>query len=167
MSDSWRGFKKFTLLKETPPEGHVWSGEKLTKIQTTTRPDHVWLKAWSRIGKTAQKREKQEWAIEKPKLDKARRLRCIYSIEPEDEEYRTIFFNKKNARRKCEVSASGRSYAGQKEAVEFIQLSGNWSKFQKQNMVAEWKLTNPRERVWKLLYQKITKIISQAKDTTR
>ena len=42
LSDSWTGFTKFTLLKETPPKGYMWSGKRLPKIQTTTRPDHVW-----------------------------------------------------------------------------------------------------------------------------
>ena len=41
VSDSWKGFTKFTQLKERPPKGHMWSGRRLTKIQTTTRPDHV------------------------------------------------------------------------------------------------------------------------------
>ena len=48
LSDSWTGFTKFTLLKETPPRGTMWS-----------RPDHVWPEAWSRIGKAAQTREEQ------------------------------------------------------------------------------------------------------------
>ena len=33
----------------------------------------------------AQKKEKQEWTIEKPKIDNARRLRGICFIDPEDE----------------------------------------------------------------------------------
>ena len=37
LSDSWRGFTEFTLLKEIPPKGHMWSGERLTKMQTTAR----------------------------------------------------------------------------------------------------------------------------------
>ena len=60
------------------------------------RPD-----VWTRIGKAAQRREKQEWAIEKPKLEHARDLRVIYSIDPSDEEYKDII---KNARRKLERS---------------------------------------------------------------
>ena len=40
LSDSWTGFTKFTLLKETPPKGYLWSRVRLTKIQTTARPDH-------------------------------------------------------------------------------------------------------------------------------
>ena len=46
-------------------------------IQTTTRPDHVWPEVWTKIGKAAQNREKQERAKEKPKLDNARKLRGI------------------------------------------------------------------------------------------
>ena len=66
LSDPWTSFTRFTLLNETPPKGYMWSGERLTKIQTTSRPDHIWPEAWTRIGKAAQRREKQEWAIEKP-----------------------------------------------------------------------------------------------------
>ena len=69
----------------------MWSGRRLTKIQATTRPDHVWPEVWTKIGKAAQNREKQEWAKEKPKLDNARRLRGIYFIDPDDEEYREIY----------------------------------------------------------------------------
>ena len=100
LSDSWTGFTKFTLLKKTPPKGYMWSWERLTKIQTTTRPDHIWPEAWSRIGKAAQKRVKQEWALEQPKLENARSLRRIYSIDPSDEEFKVIV---KNARRKLET----------------------------------------------------------------
>ena len=57
------------------------------------------LGAWSRIGKAAPKREKQESAIEKPKLDTARNSSGNYSIDPDDEEYKDII---KNARRKLE-----------------------------------------------------------------
>ena len=56
--DPWTGFTRFTLLNETPPKGWMWSGARLTKLQTT-RPDHKWPDAWTRIGKAAQRREKQ------------------------------------------------------------------------------------------------------------
>ena len=49
----------------------------------------------------AKKKEKQEWTTEKPKLDNARKLRCIYSIDSEDGEYKETI---KNARKKLEVS---------------------------------------------------------------
>ena len=77
----------------------MWSGERLTKIQATTRPDHVWPEVWTKIGKAAAKRETQERTREKPKLDNACRLRGIYFIDPDDKEYAEIL---KTARRKWE-----------------------------------------------------------------
>ena len=44
--------------------------------------------------------ETQREAIEKPKLDNARRLRGIYFIDPDDEEVKDIM---KNARKKLEI----------------------------------------------------------------
>ena len=35
----------------------------------------------------SKRKAKQKWAIEKPKLDNARQLRCIFFIEPDDEEF--------------------------------------------------------------------------------
>ena len=56
----------FHTWKEKPPKG-------LTKIQTTTRPDHERPEIWTKSGKARQNREIQEWAKEKPKLDNARK----------------------------------------------------------------------------------------------
>ena len=36
--------------------------------KTTSSPDHMWLDAWTRIGKANQRKAKQEWVIEKPKI---------------------------------------------------------------------------------------------------
>ena len=40
------GFTQFTQLSEKPPEQYIyiyiWSGERLTKRQATSRPDHLW-----------------------------------------------------------------------------------------------------------------------------
>ena len=68
--NSCGGFIQFTQLKEKPPKGYMWSWRRLTKIQATTRPDHVWPEVWTKICNAAQIREKQEWPKEKPKLDK-------------------------------------------------------------------------------------------------
>ena len=75
LSDSWTGFTMFTLLQEKPPWGFLWPGERRTKMQGTTRQKNLWPEVKIQIGRAAQKREKQEWAIKKPKLDNARRLR--------------------------------------------------------------------------------------------
>ena len=37
LSDSWTGFTQCTLLEEKPPDGYMWSGERLTKRKVTSR----------------------------------------------------------------------------------------------------------------------------------
>ena len=54
---------------------------------------------WSGMSKAAEE-EKQEWAVEKPKLVNARKLRGIYYIDPEDGECKDTI---KRARKKLEV----------------------------------------------------------------
>ena len=88
LSDSWIGFTQFTLLEEKPPDGYIWSGERLTKQQTTSRPDHLWPELWTIYGRNAKLKEKQKWSNEEPNLDNARRLRGIYIIDPEYKEFK-------------------------------------------------------------------------------
>ena len=42
LSDPWTGFTQFTLLDEKPPNGYMWSGERSTRKQLTSRPDHLY-----------------------------------------------------------------------------------------------------------------------------
>ena len=106
MSDSWTGFTKFILLKEKPPKGFLWSGERLTKIQATTRSDSLWPEISSGMSRAAQEKEKHEWAIEKPKLKNARGPRGIYFVDPDGEYKETIL------KRKDQVGdADGGGYA--------------------------------------------------------
>ena len=51
LSDPWTGFTQFTLLEEKPPNGYMWSGERLTRKQLTSRPDHLWPDLWIKIWK--------------------------------------------------------------------------------------------------------------------
>ena len=67
---------KFTLLSEKPPKGCVWSRRRLTKIQAIASPGNVRPASWSGMSK-ADRKEKQERAIEKPNIDNARRARGI------------------------------------------------------------------------------------------
>ena len=53
--------------KNQPPERFVMSGRRVTKVQTTTRPDRVWPEVLIKIGKAAQNRAKQEWKKREPK----------------------------------------------------------------------------------------------------
>ena len=88
------------LLGQKPPDGSLWSGERLTKRQATSRPDHLRPELWEKLGRNAKLREKQKWSIEKPKLDNARRLRGIYFIDPEDKEFKETI---RHARKKLET----------------------------------------------------------------
>ena len=54
---------------------------------------------WSGMPKAAQRREKQQWAVEKPKLDNAGKLRCIYVTDLDDMKFKDTT---KNARKKLE-----------------------------------------------------------------
>ena len=75
-------------------------GGRLTRKQTTSKPDSSWPEIWKDMSEASKPREKQKWAIEKPKLDSVGKLRGIYFCDPADEEFKDIM---KNARRKLEV----------------------------------------------------------------
>ena len=95
------GLTRFTLLNEKPPDGYTWSRERLTRKQTISRPDTLWPEIWIDMSDALKRKEKQKWAIEKPKLDNARKFRGICFIDPDDGEFKDIM---KNARRKLEVA---------------------------------------------------------------
>ena len=99
MSDTWTGFTRFTVL-----DGYTLCGGRLTRKQTTSTPDTLWPKVWKDISEASKRKEKQKWAIEKPRLHNARKLRGTYLIDPAGEEFNDIM---KNARRKLEVPMPG------------------------------------------------------------
>ena len=76
--------------KKNPPDGYMWSGERLTRKQLTSRPDHLWPELWKSMGKQLH-------------LENARKLRGIYFIDPEDNEFKETI---KNARKKLETSVA-------------------------------------------------------------
>ena len=47
LSDYWTGFTQFTLLEEKPPDGYMWSGERVTKRKATSSPDHLCPELWT------------------------------------------------------------------------------------------------------------------------
>ena len=69
-------------------------GKRLTRKQTTSSPDNVWPEMWRRVSDASKYKEKQKWAIEKPKLDDARRLRGVFFVEPDDEELNQGYLQK-------------------------------------------------------------------------
>ena len=78
-------------------------GERLTRKQLTSMPDHLWPELWEKMGKNAKLKEKQKWSHEKLHLDNARKLHGIYFIDPEDKEFNETI---KNARKKWPKSWS-------------------------------------------------------------
>ena len=90
LSDTWIGFSRFTILKKNSSDGFLWSGERLTRKQTTSSPEKLWSKMWKHMSDASKRKEKKKWAIEKPKLDHVRNLRGIYFIDPKDEEFKEI-----------------------------------------------------------------------------
>ena len=147
MSDYWTGFTRFTLLKEDPSKGHMWSGGRLTKVQTTTRTYHEKPYVWTNITKAAEKRERQEWASKKPKLENARRMRGIYFIDPEDKEKK----RQTNARKK--VGTADGSYLPRKKKTQAIHACRKLQRglvqptsFQGQSTLESWNLMNPQDK---------------------
>ena len=72
------------------------------EIDKKSKRHHVQIMYGLTLGQELEKplkEEKQAWAIEKPKLEYAKQLRGIYSIDPNDEDSKDII---KNARRKLE-----------------------------------------------------------------
>ena len=100
MSDMWTGFTRFNILDEKTPDGFSWSGRKLTRKQTTSRPHTLWPEIWTDMSEASERKEKQKWAIEKPRLDNARELCGAYFMNADDEEFKDIM---KSARRKLEA----------------------------------------------------------------
>ena len=100
LSDSWTGFTQFTLFEEKPPKGYMWSGERLTSKQLTSRPDQSMARTLGEMGKNAKPKERQMWSHEKPQLENARKLRGLHFIDPEDKEFKETI---KNARNKFET----------------------------------------------------------------
>ena len=63
----------------------MWSGRRLTIIQATARSENLWPEVWSKMGKAAQKNERQEWANEKPKFKCSM---AFFFTDPEDSEHK-------------------------------------------------------------------------------
>ena len=86
LSDSWKGFTKFTLLKEKPPKGYMWSGCEIDQTSNDYQTRSCVARSMDKNGKAAQNRVKQEWKNEKPKLDNAGRLTGMYFIDLDDQD---------------------------------------------------------------------------------
>ena len=68
LSDPWTGFTQFTLLEEKAPDGYMWSGERLTRKQLTSRPEHLWPELWKSMGKARQAEGKAKSRLRKSSI---------------------------------------------------------------------------------------------------
>ena len=75
---------------ETCSRIFVVRGGALQSVKQLPDPIICGLRFGSACQKAAKKKEKQEWAIQKPKLDNTRKLRGICFIDPEDGEFKEI-----------------------------------------------------------------------------
>ena len=86
LSDSWKGFTKFT----TSQRKYVVREETNKKIKQLPDLRISCLNYGAACQQQLRKKGKVSyWAIEKPKLDNARRLRGIYFIDPDDQDYKS------------------------------------------------------------------------------
>ena len=106
------------------------------------------------MSEAAQRKEKQKWTIEKPKLDNVRRLRSIYFIDPADAQFKETIL--KRTRKVGSSDASSRT----------LQKPAALLAFARQNTLALLRPMNLRESVWKELYIKIMKTTWQGKEST-
>ena len=87
LSDSLRGFTKFTLLREKPAKW-IFVVRRATDKVSNNYQTRLCLQMFGQNWSTrSESRNKPEWAKEKPKLDNAPKLRGIYFVDPEDREY--------------------------------------------------------------------------------
>ena len=63
--DTWTGFTRFTMFEEKPPDAYTWSRRRLTRKQTTSRPDRLWPEMWKHMSDASKRKEKQKWAVER------------------------------------------------------------------------------------------------------
>ena len=80
LSELWTSFSQFTKPKEKLADGSAWSWERLTKKSSNIKARlFVASDFGSGMSKAALRRENRQWAVEKPKLDTARKLRAFIS----------------------------------------------------------------------------------------
>ena len=82
-------------------KGYMCPGRRLTKIRATTGPDFLWPEIGSGMSKAVQTRERGKGGLLRSQSSTMlEKLRDIFFIDPEDEEYKETL---KNTRKKLET----------------------------------------------------------------
>ena len=159
LSDSWTGFTQSTLLEEKPPDGYMWSGERLTRKQLTSRPDHLCPELWTKLGKMLSWRRD----INGPMNNRN-------SIMPEDyEEFISLILRTRNSKKPLRLLT--RNWKRRwlliclARQARHVSMVGPVEKPMRsnRNLSASWKPVNPQDCVWKTLDQIIMRTILQEK----
>ena len=101
------------------------------------------------MGKDAKLKEKQKWSDEKLHLENDRKLRGIYSIDPEDTDFKESI---KKARKKLETSVALAL------PCKIVKNCGSGASNKiKPNLRVFWKLMNPQECVSEIRYRIVMK----------
>ena len=145
LSDLWTVFTQFTLLEEKPTNGYVWSGERSTRKQLTSRPDHLWPELREKMGKNAKLKEKQSGHTKSSILKTHEN--CEGSISSI---LRTL---KHKLLPPCPAKLSRTT-----RIVGVVHPTTL-----KQDLRVFWKLMNRRDCVWEIRYRIIMKTILQEK----
>ena len=162
LSDPWTGFTQFTLLEEKTSRRIYVVRDGLTRKQLRSRPDYLWPELWEKMGKNANLKEKQKWSHEKHQLDNARKLRGIYSIDPEDKDFKETI---KNARKKLKTPTVPAMPCKIMKSILNCGSGGSNKKIEKKDLRVFWKLMNLRDCVWEIQNRNITKTILQENET--
>ena len=107
------------------------------------------------MGKNAKLKEKQKWSEEKIHLDNARKLRGIYFIDPEDQEFKETI---KNARKKLETSV-----APAMPCKIMKNYGSGGSDKNKTKLACILEANESTRMLWGILNRQITKTILQEK----
>ena len=84
LSAPWVGKTIFSLLRPAPPPGHKWISGRLTRLQSTTRPENLWPEAWRSMSQSQKRKAIEEWELESRRLDAARKDRGVLDIPPSE-----------------------------------------------------------------------------------
>ena len=159
LSESWKGFSKFTFSKEKPLQGFLCSGERPTKIQASIGLNYLLLEIWIGVSRAAHKKSNNgRWRNQSSTM-LASWEAFFFSIRTMKSMKRSL----KSARKIESSKRGGRALYGwdqkaRKDATENYRLGAQTS-IRKQSMLVLLKLMWPQS-VWNLLFQEIMWITS-------
>ena len=73
LRDTWIGSTRFTISSEKPPDGYTWPG-RLTRKETTSRPDKFWPEMWKHMSEASKRKEKQKMDYRETKARKCQTI---------------------------------------------------------------------------------------------